>query len=175
MPLLVIMALTLVLASRVALAAKQIDCSDNPTPLCVGTPNSDEIKGTDTRDDIRAQAGADLVNARAGNDEVHTGRGSDLVYGQRGPTSCARTHVPTTGWLGVPAMTRLTSAICVPSRRLWVYPAQESIGDEVECRPGFDVVRGVDEYDWVASDCECVVREQLAVYSPDCLEENSRQ
>ena len=51
------------------------------------------------------------------------------------------------------------------SDRLCVFPAvvggpgPESDGDKVECGRGFDVVRGVNEYDWVASDCERVVRE----------------
>jgi Ca2+-binding RTX toxin-like protein len=157
--LLVIMSLTLVLASGVALAAKQIDCSDNPTPLCVGTPNSDEIEGTTTRDDIRAQAGSDLVKARAGNDVVNAGEDSDLVYGQRGADLLRAGQCYNDRMVGGPG----DDTINVSDECAFLFvvgaPGPESVGDKVECGPGFDVVRGVNDYDWVASDCERVVRE----------------
>jgi hypothetical protein len=161
--LMVIMSLTLVSASGVALAAKQIDCSDDPAPLCVGTPNSDEIEGTDTtRDDIRAQAGSDLVKARAGNDVVNSGWGSDLVYGQRGADLLRAGQCDNDRMVGGPG----DDTINVSDECAFIafafavgFPVPASVGDKVECGPGFDVVRGVNEYDWVASDCERVVRE----------------
>jgi Ca2+-binding RTX toxin-like protein len=157
--LLVIMSLTLVLASGVALAAKQIDCSDNPTPLCVGTPNSDEIEGTDTPDDIRAQARSDLVKARAGNDVVHAGWGSDLVYGQRGADLLRAGQCDNDRMVGGPGDDTINVSDECAFIQVVGAPGPESVGDKAECGPGFDVVRGVNEYDWVASDCERVVRE----------------
>jgi Ca2+-binding RTX toxin-like protein len=113
--LLVIMSLTLLLASGLALAAEQIDCSDSPAPLCVGTPNSDEIEGTDTPDDIRA---------RAGNDVVKAGADDDLVYGQRGAGLLLAGHCANDSMVGGAAMTRSTSAMMsVIFRLLWVGPA----------------------------------------------------
>jgi Ca2+-binding RTX toxin-like protein len=149
--LLVIMSLTLLLASGVALATEQIDCSDSPGPLCVGTPNSDEIKGTDTPDDIRARAGNDVVNA---------GADDDLVYGQRGADLLLAGHCANDSMVGG----RGDDTINVSDNECHFAavvggPGPESVGDEVECGPGFDEVRGVNEYDWVAFDCESVVRE----------------
>ena len=156
--LLVIMSLTLVLASGLALAAKQIDCSDSSGPLCVGTPNSDEIEGTNTRNDVRAQAGSDLVKARAGNDEVHAGWGNDLVFGQRGADLLRAGPCANDRMVGGPGDDTIN--VSDPCAFIFVVgaPGPESWGDKVECGPGFDVVRGVDEYDWVASDCERIGR-----------------
>jgi hemolysin type calcium-binding protein len=157
--LLVIMSLALLLASGVALAAKQIDCSDNPGPLCVGTPNSDEIEGTNTRDDIRAQAGDDLVKARAGNDVVNAGEDNDLAYGQRGADRLNAGQCDNDWMVGGPGDDTINvSDECAFAFAVGM-PGPESVGDKAECGPGFDVVRGVNEYDWVASDCERVVRE----------------
>ena len=132
-------------------AANRIDCSDSPDALCAGTPHNDEIKGTDARDDIRAKAGSDVVRA---------GDGSDLVYGHRGPDrlhagQCGSNRM--FGGLG-------DSTIDVSDRECAFIqvvgdPGPESVGDRVECGRGFDVVRGVDRYDRVASDCERAVRE----------------
>jgi len=157
--LMVIMSLTLVLASGVALAAKHIDCSDDPAPLCVGTPNSDEIQGSATRDDIRAQAGDDLVQARAGNDVVHAGWGSDLVYGQRGADLLRAGQCDNDRMVGGPGDDTINVGDPCVIVAVVGQPVPGSVGDKVECGPGFDVVRGVNEYDWVASDCERVVRE----------------
>ncbi len=136
--LLVIMALTLLLASGVALAAKQIACSDNPGPLCVGTPHHDEIKGTDTRDDIRAQAGNDLVNA---------GEDSDLVYGQRGADLLRAGQCDNDRMVGGPGDDTINVSDECAVAAVEGAPGPESWGDKVECGPGFDVVRGVNEYD----------------------------
>ena len=73
------MSLAMLLASGTALAANQIDCSNKPGVLCLGTPRHDEIKGTDTHDEILARAGNDVVNARSGNDLVFGQRGADLL------------------------------------------------------------------------------------------------
>ncbi len=153
--LLVIMSLTLLLASGVALAVNQIDCSDNPAPLCVGTPDSDEIKGTDTRDDT----GNDLVKARAGNDVVQSGAGSDLVYGQRGADLLRAGQCDNDRMVGGPGDDTINVRDECAFIQVVGAPGPESNADKVKCGPGFDVVRGVNEYDWVASDCERVVRE----------------
>jgi Ca2+-binding RTX toxin-like protein len=155
----VIMSLTLVLASGVALAAKQIDCSDNPAPLCIGTRDVDKIEGTDTRDDIRARSHSDLVKARAGNDVVNAGWGNDLVYGQRGADLLRAGPCANDRMVGGPGDDTINVSEGCAVAAVEGAPGPESWGDKVECGPGFDVVRGVDEYDWVASDCERVMRE----------------
>ena len=155
------MILSMLLASGVALAATQIDCSDNPSALCVGTPKSDEIKGTDTRDDIRAQAGSDLVKARAGSDVVNAGDYSDLVYSQRGADLLRAGQCDNDRMVGGPGddTINVSDRWCAFQLDVEGGPGPESVGDKAECGGGFDVVRGVNEYDWVASDCERVIRE----------------
>jgi Ca2+-binding RTX toxin-like protein len=149
--LLAAMLLAMLLASGAALAANQIDCSDNPGVLCLGTPRSDEIKGTGTHDDIRALAGSDVVNAGGGNDSVHGRGGADRL--RAGQCSTDRMY----GGHGADTINvsdRTCSFIQITGG-----PGPEDVSDKADCGAGFDVVRGVDRYDRINADCERIVRE----------------
>jgi len=145
------MLLAILLASGAALAANQIDCSNNPDARCLGTLRNDEIKGTGARDEIWARAGNDVVNAGAGHDLVHGQRGADLLragqcsnnrmFGGRGDDT-------------INVSDRNCSFVAVIGG-----PGPEDVGDKADCGAGFDVVRGVNRYDRLTADCERIVRE----------------
>jgi Ca2+-binding RTX toxin-like protein len=140
----------MLLASGAALAANQIDCSNNPDALCLGTLRNDEIKGTGARDDIRARAGKDVVNASGGHDLVHGQRGADRL--RAGQCSTDRIF----GGRGDDTINVSDDCGFVPIEG---GPGPEDVGDKADCGPGFDVVRGVDRYDRMTADCERIVRE----------------
>jgi hypothetical protein len=149
--LLAAMLLAILLASGAALAANQIDCSNNPEALCRGTLRNDEIKGTNAHDDIRARAGKDVVNARGGNDLVHGQRGADRL----GAGQCSNNRV--FGGRGDDKI-NLSDRNCA-FIQIVGGNGPEDVGDKADCGPGFDVVRGVDRYDRMSADCERIVRE----------------
>src|SRR5215210_6936493 len=68
--LLTAMALTLVLASGVALAVNK-----------VGTNGPDTLRGTNGADNLLGRGGKDILLALAGNDNLHGGPGKDIVLG----------------------------------------------------------------------------------------------
>src|SRR5215207_1217270 len=68
------MALTLLVASGVALAVTKI-----------GGPGLDHLRGTNGDDILIGRGGNDILNSLAGNDELLGGRGKDVVVGG---TSC---------------------------------------------------------------------------------------
>lgn len=78
-----VMVTMLLLASGVALAVNQIDCSTSidSSGICSGTTKADSIVGTDNNDNVRALAGNDLVNGALGDDLIYGGRGSDTLSG----------------------------------------------------------------------------------------------
>lgn len=94
------MALTLLLASGVALAISEIRCRGGE---CNGTPNNDKMigslrrdimygfKGDDrlfgrgARDDLYGFDGRDNIYGQAGNDKVSGSNGGDSLYGGTGP------------------------------------------------------------------------------------------
>jgi len=143
------MSLAVLLASGVALAINQVDCSDNPDALCLGTPLNDEIKGTGSRDNIRA---------RAGNDVVYAGGGNDLVYGHRGADRLLAGQCYKDQMFGGSGDDTINVSDMCFFPAVVGGPGPESVGDEAECGSGFDVVRGVDRYDRIAADCERIVR-----------------
>jgi Ca2+-binding RTX toxin-like protein len=69
-----VMALTLLMASGVALAVTKI-----------GGPGPDHLRGTNGDDILIGRGGNDILNSLAGNDELLGGRGKDVVVGG---TSC---------------------------------------------------------------------------------------
>jgi Ca2+-binding RTX toxin-like protein len=94
--LLTTMAMTLLVATSVAMAAT-ISCPDNPTNgiKCTGTIGDDKMTGTDRiywdgvegvswSDDIFGYEGNDAIYARGGPDYVYGGPGNDLIYGDSG-------------------------------------------------------------------------------------------
>ena len=140
----------ILLASGVALAANQVDCSNNPDALCLGTLGSDEIEGTGARDDIRALAGSDVVNAGGGN---------DLVYGQGGADRLRAGRCSTDRVFGGRGADTINVSDGCGFIQIVGGPGPEDVGDKADCGAGFDVVRGVDRYDRMSADCERVVRE----------------
>ncbi len=66
------MALTLLVASGVALAVTKI-----------GTDGPDHLRGTNGDDNLLGKGGNDILNARAGEDNLVGGRGKDVVVGGR--------------------------------------------------------------------------------------------
>ncbi|CAN5589015.1 hypothetical protein BH24ACT20_BH24ACT20_16810 [soil metagenome] len=79
--LLAVVAMTLVMASGVALAA-QMKCSARGD--CVGTPRDDRMIGTAKLDTIRGKNGNDAIYGRASADRLYGGFGRDRLYGNGG-------------------------------------------------------------------------------------------
>jgi Ca2+-binding RTX toxin-like protein len=148
--LLAAMLLAILLASGAALAANQIDCSNNPDALCLGTLRNDEIEGTDLRDEIRARAGSDLVKA---------GDRHDLVYGQRGADRLRAGQCSTDRIVGGRGDDTINVSDDCGFIPVVGGPGPEDVGDKANCGRGFDVVRGVNRYDRLTADCERIVRE----------------
>lgn len=101
-PLVVSAALVVVLASGVAWAAT-VDCPNDFTAVCYGTPESDEMRGTPGQDYIHSGSGDDTIHTfaskdavaadrdpdnneaePAGDDTIFGGNGADLLHGQGG-------------------------------------------------------------------------------------------
>src|SRR5215218_3232430 len=143
------MLLTILLASGAALAANQIDCSNNPAARCLGTLRNDEIKGTGARDEIWARAGSDVVNS---------GDGHDLVYGQREADILRAGQCSTARIFGGRGDDTINVSDDCGFIAVVGGPGPEDLGDKADCGAGFDVVRGVDRYDRMSADCERIVR-----------------
>jgi hypothetical protein len=62
------MALTLLLASGVALAISEVRCDGGE---CKGTPDDDKMVGTDRRDILYAFRGSDLLFGNGGRDDLY--------------------------------------------------------------------------------------------------------
>src|SRR5215210_3098806 len=142
--LLTAMALTLVLASGVALAVNK-----------VGTNGPDTLRGTNGADNLLGRGGNDILLALAGNDNLHGGPGKDFVVGGRGSDNI----------LGEEGNDLIIDG---PDRefatdKLSAGDGNDAVGavnspafkDIVTCGGGFDRVM-VDRKDVVAPDCEKV-------------------
>ena len=83
--LLTTMAMTLLVATSVALAAV-ISCptAQNPPGTCRGTASADTMKGTAGRDIIDSFRGGDTLNALGANDTLRGGQGTDTLNGGLG-------------------------------------------------------------------------------------------
>ena len=82
-----VMGTMLLLASGVALALNQVDCTTSTDPadgICYGTTKSDVILGTEFNDTIYALAGSDTVNGGLGDDSIFGHRGADTSNGGEG-------------------------------------------------------------------------------------------
>ena len=75
------MALTLLLASGVALAINEIRCDGGK---CNGTPRNDKMLGSLRRDIMYGFKGDDRLFGRAARDDLYGFDGSDAIYGQAG-------------------------------------------------------------------------------------------
>ena len=75
------MALTLLLASGVAVAFNTIRCDGGE---CNGTPNDDKMVGSDRRDILYAFRGSDLLFGNGGRDDLYGFRGYDALRGGDG-------------------------------------------------------------------------------------------
>jgi RTX calcium-binding nonapeptide repeat (4 copies) len=75
------MALTLLVASGVALAAT-VNCISGTA--CTGTKNADIMNGTADADSMFGRAGADLMRGNEGEDYLQGDRGADALGGDEG-------------------------------------------------------------------------------------------
>ena len=75
------MALTVLLASGVALALNTIRCDGGK---CNGTPKADKMMGTGGRDIIYGLKGDDALFGRPGRDDLYGFEGGDIAYGGAG-------------------------------------------------------------------------------------------
>ena len=80
--LLVIMSLTLLLASGVALAATILGTDQSET--LIGTRYADYIRAEGGNDVVRGLGGPDQLNGKTGEDRVVGGDGDDNLYGGTG-------------------------------------------------------------------------------------------
>jgi Ca2+-binding RTX toxin-like protein len=81
--LLTTMAMTLLVATSVALAAV-ISCPTAQNGTCRGTASADTMKGTAGRDIIDSFRGGDTLNALGANDTLRGGQGTDTLNGGLG-------------------------------------------------------------------------------------------
>src|SRR5215203_1323169 len=190
--LLATMALTLLVASGVALAVTKI-----------GTDGPDHLRGTNGADILIGKGGNDVLNSLAGNDDLLGGRGKDVVVGG---TSCCeqsdfsggnknllggRGNDVGFGGLGAdnivgkdgndlvvdgPGLESSTDKLSAGGGNDVVGVFNDpAFKDLVACGGGFDRVFA-DKKDLVASDCERVADtpsefEQLANSIPDSFDE----
>ena len=120
--------------------------TDGPDDLR-GTPGDDLLRGGYGDDVLQGFEGADLLVAEAGTDEVYGGPGDDALY--------AAYDVPATEAPDAPA----SHDLLYGGEGNDFVDAADAAGafDAVYCGPGDDVVEA-DREDFVADDCEQVVR-----------------
>jgi hypothetical protein len=92
-----IIAMTLIMASAVAMAANRIYCPNSSGGLCYGTKKSDTMNGSPTGPDymyargdadiMRGNEGADIMEGEGGEDTLYGGKGDDTLWGGGGPAS----------------------------------------------------------------------------------------
>jgi Ca2+-binding RTX toxin-like protein len=190
--LLATMALTLLVASGVALAVTKI-----------GGPGPDHLRGTNGDDILIGKGGNDILNSLASDDDLLGGRGKDVVVG--GTSCCEQSDFSggnknllggpgndaVVGGLGTdnivgkdgndlvidgPGLESSTDKLSAGGGNDVVGVVNDpAFKDIVACDGGFDRVFA-DKKDWVASDCERVADtpsefEQLANSIPESFDE----
>src|SRR5215207_6973529 len=144
------MALTLLVASGVALAVTKI-----------GGPGPDHLRGTNGDDILIGRGGNDILNALAGDDELLGGRGKDVVVG--GESCCDESDFSggNKNLLGGPGNDAVVGGLGADNivgkggNDLVGVFNDPAFKDIVACGGGLDRVFA-DKKDLVASDCERV-------------------
>lgn len=105
-----------------------------------GTAGDDRLIGTDQDDRINGRGGNDFLNGRGGNDEIRGGAGDDSIMGGEGDDTIRPGEGADFVDAG-PGDDRIILEL-------------DGERDVIVCGPGIDTVVGLNNEDFVASDCE---------------------